>query len=263
MFGSEQRFIQSHSLLYLAYMILGEFRYPLRLRGTLMRRSLPENFQPKVIWDAGCGEGQTSFWLSKYFPCAQIISTDIKKENIERCNNIARNLKRNNINFMHKDVLEGSSQNVDLVVCCEVLEHIDSYSDALRSFSDSLVQDGFLLIHTPADNSFQSPTWGLRKFMHSEKEGITSQEKGQYHIRPGFKLDELTGEIEVLGFYILNNHYTFGTIAMFAHNIYEWTRSRSKIWQIVTLYPLLLIGYLDILLSPPNGAGILIVAQKK
>ena len=99
--------------------------------------------------------------------------------------------------------------------------------------------------------------------MYSENRVIRSHERGQYHIRPGFNLDELTCEIQAVGFYVLKRQYTFGPIAMFAHNIYEWTRSRSKIWQIMTLWPLLILGYLDMSLSFPTGGGILIVAQRK
>ncbi len=263
MFGSEQRLVKPHFLLRLAYIILGEVRYPIRLRAAALRGSLPKDFHPKAIWDAGCGEGQTSFWLSKRFPNARLISTDIKKENVERCIHITQYLKRVNITFLQMDILGGSHQSVDLIVCLEVLEHIENYSDALRIFAGSLNPEGLLVIHTPADNTFQSTTWGLRRFINSENKGINPYEKGQYHVRSGFNLDRLTSEIEALGFHIRNRHYTFGPIAMFAHTVYEWTRSRSKIWLIITLWPLLILGYLDMLLSFPTGGGVLIVAQKK
>ncbi len=263
MFGSEQGLVQPCFLLRFAYIILGEFRYPIRLRAAVLRGSIPKDFHPKAIWDAGCGEGQTSFWLSKRFPNARLIGTDIKKENIERCDHIAQYLKRSNITFLQMDVLGDSPQDVDLIVCSEVLEHIDKYGDALRIFAGSLNPEGLLVIHTPADNLFQSPTWGLRSFIHSENRGISSYEKGQFHVRLGFNLDELTSEVKALGLHILDQRYTFGPIAMFAHTIYEWTRSRSKIWQIITLWPLLIFGYLDILLSFPTGGGVLFVAQKK
>lgn len=262
-FGSEQGLVQPRYLLRLIYMIFGEFRYPIRLRAAIFRRSFPKHFYPKAVWDAGCGEGQTSFWLAKHFPHARIIGTDLRKENVERCDYIAQYLRRGNISFMQKDILEGRLQGIDLIVCIEVLEHIDKYNDALKIFSGSLVPGGFLVIHAPADNSFQSPTWGLRKFIHSKKNEAISHEKGQYHIRSGFNLDELIGKIDALGFQIVIKKYTFGPIAMFAHNIYEWTRSRTKIWQIITLWPLIAMGYLDLWLSFPNGGGILIVAQKR
>ena len=262
-FGSEQGFIQSRFLLRLAYTSLGEFRYPLRFRWILLRRSLPKDFFPKVVWDAGCGEGQTSFWLSKHFPNARIIGTDIKEENVEYCEHITRYLKRSNTTFISKDVIEGVPQVVDLIVCFEVLEHIENYGNALQSFSDSLVPGGYLMIHAPAANSFQSGTWGLRRFVHPEIKTTSLHDQGQYHVRPGFNLEELAGEIENLGFHVLKKNYTFGFIAMFAHTIYEWTRSRSKIWQIVTLWPLLGLSYLDMWISFPIGGGVLIVAQKQ
>lgn len=263
MFGYEQGFVQSRFLLRLVYFIFGEFRYPIRLRAIMLRRSIPKKFSAKVIWDAGCGEGQTSFWLSRRFANAKIIGTDIKRENIKHCENIAHYMTKRNNTFMQKDILESRFRNIDLIVCFEVLEHIDNYGKALNIFSDSLVPGGLLVIHTPADNYFQSPNWGLRRFMHAEERGTVNEEVGQYHIRSGYDLDKLAGKIESMGFTIYSKHYTFGPIAMFAHTIYEWTRSRSKIWQIITLWPLVALGYLDMWFSFSNGGGVLIVAEKK
>lgn len=262
MFGSEQKFIQSRSFLRLVYMLLGEFRYPIRHRAILLYQALPRNIFPEIIWDAGCGEGQTSFWLSKHFPKSKLIGTDIRQENIERCKKIAESMKKDNTSFFKKDLLESIPQKVNLIVCSEVLEHIESYRDVLINFSTALAIEGHLVIHTPADTFFQSPTWGLRKIMQSKELESASSEKGQYHVRSGFVLDDLAQEIEDLGFDVLEKRYTFGPIAMFAHTIYEWTRSRSKAWQIVTLYPLLLMGYLDMLFPASVGAGILITAKK-
>lgn len=263
MFGSEQGLAQPNSLLSFVYKIFGEFRYPIRLRAAVLQSSLPKNFHPKMVWDVGCGEGQTSFWLSKRYPDARLIGTDIKKENIERCQHIADALKRRNTTFLQLDALNDGHQSVDLIVCFEVLEHIDNYGDVLRIFAGSLNNKGLLVIHTPAENQFQSSTWGLRRFINPENTEISHREKGQYHVRLGFNLDGLISEIEALGFDILSQRYTFGPVAMFAHTVYEWTRPRSKIWRLITLWPLLILGYLDMVLRFSTGGGILIVAQKK
>jgi len=263
MFGAEQGFAQSNFLLRLAYFLFGEFRYPIRLRAAALRGSLPKNIRPKFIWDAGCGEGQTSFWLAKRFPSAQLIGTDIKKENIERCQQISHHLKSKNTAFLQMDLLSDRNQRVDLIVCFEVLEHVENYGDALRIFAHSLNPTGLIVIHTPANNSFQSSRWGLRKFIYRESNKNKNLEKGQYHVRSGFNADSLAREIEDLRFDVVMQRYTFGPIAMFAHTIYEWTRTRSKILQFFTLWPLLIFGYLDMMLNFPTGGGILIVAQKK
>jgi 2-polyprenyl-3-methyl-5-hydroxy-6-metoxy-1,4-benzoquinol methylase len=245
-------------------LVIGEFRYPIRLRKVILERSLPNYFFPKTVWDAGCGEGQNSFWLSKKFPNAQIFGSDIKKSNVEKCNLIAGLSKIINTTFIQKDILKNDIKNIDMIVCFEVLEHINSYKDALNSFQNSLVSGGYLIIHTPADNLFQSPKWGLRKFFRpGKKTSPNHHEKGQYHVRSGFKLDDLASELESIGFVIIKKHYTFGPLAMFAHIIYEWSRSRSKIWQIITLWPLVIMGCFDMLLPSPIGGGILIVSQKK
>jgi len=53
MFGSEQAWVQSRASLQYLYRLIGEFRFPLRLRGYYLTRILPIRFKPQSIWDAG------------------------------------------------------------------------------------------------------------------------------------------------------------------------------------------------------------------
>ena len=259
-FGSEQKLVQQRSLLGLLYGTLGEFRFPMRLRAQILCRLLPKDFHPTTIWDAGCGEGHTTFMLSRRFPKAQITGTDLNMINIERCRQIAENARTNNVVFLQRDLAKHSLR-ADLVICFEVLEHIENYRAALKNLAASLRPGGFLVIHTPADTIYQSDTWGLRRFMKNSHEDHVNHGDGHDHVRPGFLLNQLKEEIADLGLKVIKANYTFGPASMHAHTIYEWTRSRSKVWQIITLPPLMSVASIEELLPTRTGGGILIVAQ--
>ena len=99
--------------------------------------------------------------------------------------------------------------------------------------------------------------------MKNGHKGEVSHGDGHDHVRPGFVLDQLKEEINDLGLEAIKANYTFGRASMHAHTIYEWTRSRSKVWQIVTLFPLMSVASIEVLLPIRTGGGILIVAQKR
>jgi SAM-dependent methyltransferase len=225
-FGSEQKFVQNRSLLDFLYGTLGEFRFPMRFRAQMLCRLLPKDFQPATIWDAGCGEGHTTFMLSRLFPEARITGTDLNMINIERCRRIAKHARTSNLVFLQRDLAQHSVGG-DLVICFEVLEHIENYREALKNLTATLRPGGFLVIHTPADTIYQSETWGLRRFMKDGHDDHVNHADGHDHVRPGFELAQLKEEIA----------------------------------QIITFIPLLSVASIEELLPIRTGGGILIVAQ--
>lgn len=262
LFGSEQAAIQNKTLLKTIYNCIGEYRYPLKLRNFYLRKTLPDNFEPKDIWDAGCGRGQTTFFLSHQYPKANIIGTDINTQIIEDCKIIlCKSEKFNNVSFHIYDLLESTFENMfDMIICFEVLEHIDDYEAALQKLSLALRPNGYLIIHTPAADRFQKDNFGLRKIREPAKK-ITPLEKGQYHVREGFTKVELSNCLIKNGL-DPKLKWTFGPLAMYAHTIYEMTRSRSSF--MVATFPFLIsLGLIDWYLPKKEGGGILILAQKK
>lgn len=262
MFGHEQYAVQSKVPLKLLYRLIGEYRYPLRLRGFFLSRILPKGLSPKAIWDAGCGIGQTSFFLARRFPNAPILGTDLVVSRVEHCGNIQQtNPRYKHVEFEIGNLLEvNCSEDYDLVVCFEVLEHIEDYDQAVDILSNSLRPGGMLVIHTPADGKFQTSNLGLRRFAKSD-ESPTSNDVGQYHVRPGFDLSDLADCLERHGLKVESKRYTFGYLAMLAHTVYERTRSRS-LFMVLTFPLLILAGLIDWYLPKNAGGGILILAKK-
>jgi 2-polyprenyl-3-methyl-5-hydroxy-6-metoxy-1,4-benzoquinol methylase len=261
MFGSEQSVIQSKMLKKILYRIIGEFTYPLRLRNFYLWKSLPPGFSPKSIWDIGSGSGQTSFFLAHHYPTAKVIGTDLNVKIVGQCGQIAQLERMKRIRFEYGDLIESRYENAfDLIVCLEVLEHIKNYKLALQRLAIALRPGGYLIIHTPASGRFQSQSFGIRRFVKTTNSYV-SQKKGQYHIRPGFLLNELVDSLERHDLIVEKKNYTFGPLAMHSHTIFELTRSYS-ILKVITFPLLILIGVTESYFNRCEGGGLLLRARK-
>lgn len=261
-FGSEQASVQCRWPVRLLYRLIGEFRFSLRHRSHYLRKSLPAGFQPERVWDAGCGEGQSSFYLARRYPQAKVVGTDMRRESVSRCQRIAQQTGQLNVSFCRSDLVAEPSarpQECDLIICFEVLEHIHDFQSALYVLAGSLSAGGLLLIHTPAAGRFQSARYGLRRYFHETAD--REPEAGQYHVRPGFELEALAKAVASTGLTVTHAEYTFGSLAMLAHTIYEVARSRSKSWQLSLLPALMALGWLDAHRKRHEGGGLLLAAR--
>lgn len=262
MFGSEQRVVKKNVFLRFLYCLIGEFRFPLRLRAYYLAKAVSYNFTPQRIWDAGCGEGHSSFFLGRRFPQSHILGTDVSSKAIKHCNNILEGIPLNNLRFRCLDLEDEDlefSQQFDLIICFEVLEHIENYERAIRNMARHLRKDGFLFIHTPAIGRFQSNKYGLRRYFREDL--ASTHEKGQFHVRAGFSLTKLRNALTNAGFNTIDVQYTFGKLSMLAHTFYEVTRSRSRIWQLASLPLLMMLGWFDAQKCHTEGGGLFIEAQ--
>jgi|SRR5271157_1644517 len=261
MFGSEQAALQTKLFLRLTYRCIGEYRFPLRLRNYYLNRSLIRSYQPANIWDAGCGDGQSTFSLAKSYPSSTISGTDISANSIDHCKAILKKSPIDNVSFDLCDLMDTSYENrFDLIVCFEVLEHIEDYEAVIQKFSKALRPNGYLIIHTPAEGRFQSSEFGFRKWAKSPESPLI-KEKGQYHVRSGFCLPDLVLSLENYGLTPELAQHTFGPFAMLSHTIYELSRSRS-VYMIGTFPFLYGIGLIDWYLPKKAGGGLLIRARK-
>ncbi|MBC7262133.1 MAG: class I SAM-dependent methyltransferase [Chloroflexi bacterium] len=224
----------------------------------------PFDFSPPTIWDAGTGAGHTAFFLIRKYPCARLLGTDLDSEMIRRCRVIAARTQNARVEFCEEDLVQTARRpEYDLVICFEVLEHIEDYDTAVHNLSSSLSAGGILIIHTPAKGRFngeEGGRFGLRRFGEKPPSPV-SREKGQYHVHPGFEIGQLEECLTRHGLMVERSEFTFGVLAMFAHTIYEKTRSRS-LCMLLSFPFLMLMGLIDWFLHRKEGGGILVVARK-
>jgi 2-polyprenyl-3-methyl-5-hydroxy-6-metoxy-1,4-benzoquinol methylase len=262
MFGSEQAYAHKHPLLRLSYRWLGETRYSMRMRGIYLRRLLRSlEDSPRTIWDAGCGTGQITFMLGRLYPNASIIGTDILDQAVYTCRQIAQRQGITRLSFEQSNLLESQMRDqFNMVVCFEVLEHIDDYQAALQRLAAALRDNGRLIIHTPAAGKYTSDTFGLRRICSNRQQD--TRPIFQRHARPGFEREALHQAIQKVGLEIELSRYTFGELAMHAHTIYEITRHRTAL-RLLTFPILIMLGVVDAMHQPQVGGGLLICARKR
>jgi len=96
------------------------------------------------ICEIGVGEGELLKNIIKIFPKAKYSATDLSKRKVKDAEN---NLKKNMINFSVQNaekLLKYRDNEFDLVICCEVLEHVKNYKKALKELRRILKQRKYL-----------------------------------------------------------------------------------------------------------------------
>jgi 2-polyprenyl-3-methyl-5-hydroxy-6-metoxy-1,4-benzoquinol methylase len=104
------------------------------------------------ITEVGCGEGHLASHINSLGITQQIACCDFSGQVIE----VAReNYKNSNLNFYQKDIYDlGTEEMADLIVCCEVLEHLEDPEKALNKISS--VAKKYCLFSVPNE-----PIWKI------------------------------------------------------------------------------------------------------
>lgn len=254
-FGSEQAILETSALRRFALGLSGELHFGFRVRANYLERALRNQDQVEKIFEAGCARGQTSFWLSRRFPGSKIKSIDIDPELITHCRKVARSCGAGTIDFSVADLCDYQPEDsVDLVVCVDVLEHIEDWRTAVERLVGQLRAGGRLLIHTPQAGQFQDPRFGLRKMQKGLQAGHHEHEHDGFVGTDFAILDDLGLEYRVTN--------TFGKWVMSLHTFFEMYRNHSRLWWILFTPFLLLLSRIESLAPVTHGGGLLISAHK-
>ncbi len=126
----------------------------------------------KTILDIGCGEGNKTYLLSKYFNNAKVLGIDFTEEGIRLANNIYSNVE--NISFEKGDIfdIDETKTNYDIVSCFEVLEHVEDWETLLKKIAE--VSNKYVLISVPAGRmrEYEIYVGHLRNFQRGEIENF-------------------------------------------------------------------------------------------
>lgn len=94
------------------------------------------------ILDAGCGAGGTMEYMSEY---GSMLGVDISKEMVEHCRNIGLNALCESIHC-----LPFQDHTFDLVLCLDVLEHLQDEKQVLEELNRVVKPGGILVFSVPA-----------------------------------------------------------------------------------------------------------------
>lgn len=151
------------------------------------------------IYDAGSGFGQYSYFMSKKLNPCNIYSIDVKEDWINDCNEFFSDKKINNVKFGIEDLTTITYKDeYDLILCVDVMEHIEDDKKVFQNFYNALNKDGYLIINTPS-------IYGGSDVHEDSDESFIGE-----HARVGYSPEDLKEKLEPLGFKIENIKFSYG-----------------------------------------------------
>jgi glycosyltransferase involved in cell wall biosynthesis/cyclopropane fatty-acyl-phospholipid synthase-like methyltransferase len=102
----------------------------------------------KNVLDYGCAHGHYTINLAKEFPDINFTGVDIERSNIDIAEKWKADDKVENVNFVN-GVYGDIEGEYDLILACEVLEHMKDPSEAVEILMGHLTEGGKMLISVP------------------------------------------------------------------------------------------------------------------
>lgn len=214
------------------------------------------------IYDAGAGFGQYSYWLSSRNPSWKITALDVKEEQVADCNAFFQRIGRPQVRSQVGDVTTHvAPDRYDLVVCVDVMEHIEEDEKAMRNYATSLKPGGMLIISTPSDQGGSD--------VHGEGEASFIEE----HVRDGYNIVDVEQKLRRNGFSRVEARYSYGNPGKISWRLsMKWPLlmlNASRLFFIVLpfyyliAYPIAyVLNWLDVSMTHSTGTGLIVRAWK-
>lgn len=222
-------------------------------------KTAPKNAK---ILDAGFGFGQHTYYLASKSKAYDILGIDVKDEQVEDCNGFFKEINYSNVRFEVGDLTKFRNENTyDLIVCVDVMEHIEEDVKVFENYQHSLKEGGMLLISTPSDQGGSD--------VHDDDEESFIDE----HVRDGYNIDEIQEKLRSVGFTKIDASYGYGTPGKISWRLsmkYPMTMLNiSKLFFIILpfyyllTYPIsFVLNYIDTHSSHKTGTGLIVKAWK-
>jgi 2-polyprenyl-3-methyl-5-hydroxy-6-metoxy-1,4-benzoquinol methylase len=264
LYGSEKAWGETDWKRRLGYRWLGELHIPGRLRSWFIVRALRRlgcwDRRPRVLYDAGGGEGAFALHVARRFPAWRVVIADNETKTIERALRIKGALGLDNLEIREVDLREpGDEGACDVVVCADVLEHIEEDDRVIQHLARALKPGGVLLVTSPSvpqPKHLSLVAWRERRI------GFDPSDYG--HVRAGYSEARLREMFESAGLEVESVRRTFGPAGTLMFDLFFVTGdSRPHPLVYVALFPFyMLLAAVDVLIPSRGGAAVMGVARK-
>ena len=243
----------------------------LLLRSWHIRKALKkwekENPGKKDVLDAGSGFGQYDFYMASRHPEWKIKGVDVKQEQIDDCNSFFSTIGLNNTRFEVADLTQfNEPEKYDLILCVDVMEHIEEDVKVLENYYNSLKKGGMLLISTPSDQGGSD----VHDHDHEHGEGESFIDE---HVRDGYGIDEIKEKMKKAGFSKTDAWYQYGLPGKISWKLsmkYPITMLNTSylffiilpFYYLITFPFALILNYLDVRMKHKTGTGLIAKAWK-
>lgn len=224
-------------------------------------RQLHQAYRPAHILDAGSGFGQYDHFMLQKLKPAHLLAVDVKQDYLDDCAYFFReHIAEGRLRLEKQDLLSFSKPGHDLVLCVDVLEHIEEDVRVMRNMRDSLAPGGYFLMHSPS--SFAEEDAGEDDFFVDE------------HARAGYSQQELRSKFKQAGLEPVDIRYTYGPYGhaawvmlikwpmLWLNKVGFWGIVLLPFWYSLVLLPSLLLHRLDVGRVNVKGTGIIGLARK-
>lgn len=103
------------------------------------------------VLDVGCGVGSLSFYLAS--KGMQVHGIDVASRAINLCKKVQKRIGYYNVTFT-RTVLDDTQEQNDILICGEILEHIDNDAAFVGMLSQKLKKKGYLFLSTPSKENW-------------------------------------------------------------------------------------------------------------
>lgn len=202
------------------------------------------------VLDAGCGGGEYSLFIAREFKSVRVVGYDVNGAQMRKNKAIVQKKNLTNVKFFAKDLASMNDfERFDLIICVDVLEHIENDERCIHAFYQALKPGGKLYIHVP----------GLLQFRHFNKSKEIEPEKT--HIREGYSINQMKGLLAENRFKSIQVGKTFGTYGTLAWEIYMLTRKSAIIHHLLS--PLFLfLAWMDVQSRNNKHNNFYVLAEK-
>lgn len=179
--------------------IVNESNFTYRIILEILNKYIKDNDD---ILDVGCGAGVISFYFAS--KGHKVYGIDISERAIDSCINSLKILKLKTASFSVMDFPSRiPNKTFDVVIMCEVLEHLEDDDKAFKQIFALLKKGGIAIISTPSKNA---PLFRIGY--------VNNFDKKVGHLRR-YNLNELIRKSNKYGFIILETGKTEGIIRNF------------------------------------------------
>ncbi len=264
MYGREKAWAETDWKRRLGYFLFGEMHIPGRLRSWHVIKELKRlglwGPAPRTVLDAGGGEGAFSYWLARKFPAWRIVVADNEPGTIARGLRMKAALGLTNLEVRRVDLRDpGDERAFDLVLCTDVLEHIEEDDLVVKHLAYALRPGGALIVTSP---SVPQPRHLALVRWRERRIGFSPSDYG--HVRDGYSEATLCRLFDNVGLTVDRIGRTFGRFGTLMFDLFFVTGdSRPHPLVYLLLWPLYMtLSALDLAFPGRHGAAILGVVRK-
>lgn len=215
------------------------------------------------VLDAGSGFGQYVYYISRLRGQHIIKGIDIKSEETDTGNRFfGKERPGSRVIFETADLNRfNEPDRYDLILCVDVLEHIEDDLLVMGNLCRSLRKGGLLLISTPSDRGGSD--------VHGEGDESFIGE----HVRDGYGKDEISDKLLRAGFSRVDVRYSYGRPGQLSwrlsmkYPVKMINMSRLffvllPFYYMVIIPPSLVLNWLDLRGNHESGTGLVVAASK-